>query len=60
MSCVEKIINSVGLQFDRNIEVQEFHNTIEATKEVESEEKQDPIELNSSEFFIQALTYFAG
>ena len=50
----------MGLQFDRNIEVQEFHNTIEATKEVESEEKQDPIELNSSEFFIQALTYFAG
>ena len=38
MAYVEKIINSVELQFDPDMEILEFHEMIEAAKEHEEEE----------------------
>ena len=59
MAYVEKIINSVGLQFDPEIEILEFHEMMEATQEKEEEEL-EPLELNSFEFFAQELFHFEG
>ena len=59
MAYVEKIINSVGLQFDPDMEILEFHEMIETAKEQEEEEI-EPLELNSFEFFAQALLHFEG
>ena len=47
MTYVEKIINSVGLEFDPEMEILEFHEMREDS-EVKNEE---PLELNSLEFF---------
>ena len=58
MEYVEKIINSVGLEFDPDMEILEFGEMIGTTETVEEEKEQDPLELNSFEFFAQALSYF--
>ena len=50
----EKKINSVGLQYDPDMEILEFHDMIEAMEE--SLEESDPVELNSFEFSIKALS----
>ena len=56
---VEKIINSVGLQYESNMEIIEFHNIIEfEAQEGDLEERPDLVELNSLDFFIKALLYF--
>ena len=57
-ACTEKIINSVGFQYDPDMEILKFHDTIEAREK--SPEGPGPVELNSFEFFIQALSYFEG
>ena len=55
----EKIINAVGLQFEEEIEIVEFHNMIESEAQEENlEEESDPVELNLLEFFLKALSYF--
>ena len=59
MEYVEKIINSVGLQVDPEMEILEFHETREATNEIE-EEGIYPLELNSFKFFAQVLLHFEG
>ena len=55
---VKKIINSVGLQYESEIEILEFHDMINALEE--SIEEPDPFKLNSFEFFIQELSFFEG
>ena len=60
MEYVEKIINSVGLEFDPNIEIVEFGEMVGATEAEKEENEQVPPELNSLEFFVQALSYFEG
>ena len=52
MVYAEKIINSVGSQFDPTMEILEFHEMIEATEKVEVEEEREPVELNSFEFLV--------
>ena len=56
---MENIINSVGLQFDHEMEILEFHEMNKTEKEKEVEE-QAPLELNSFEFFAHALFHFEG
>ena len=60
LTYVEKIINSVGLEFDPEIEILEFGQMIGATETSEEDKEPDPVELNSVEFFVQALSYFEG
>ena len=60
MEYVEKIINSVGLNFDLNIEIMEFGEMIGATEIQKEEQERDPPELNAFEFFVQALSHFEG
>ena len=60
MEYVEKIINSVGLEFDPNMEILEFSEMIATTETIEEEKVPEPVELNSFEFFAQALSYFEG
>ena len=49
----------MGLQYESNIEIIEFHDMIEfEAQEGDLEEIPDPVELNSLEFFIKALSYF--
>ena len=56
---VEKIINSVRLQYESEIEIIEFHNIIEFESQKQNPDwESDPVELNSLEFFIKALSYF--
>ena len=43
---VEKIINPVGLQFDPEMEILEFHEMMEAMETVAEEEEPEPVELN--------------
>ena len=45
MAYAEKIINSVDLQFDSDMEILEFHEMIEAMEAVVSEEEPQPVEL---------------
>ena len=60
MAFVEKIINLVGLQFNPEMEIIEYHEMMEAAERIEDEEL-EPLELNSFEFFsAQALFYFEG
>ena len=58
LTYVEKIINSVGLEFDPEIEILEFTQMIGATETSEEDKEPDPVKLNSVEFFVQALSYF--
>ena len=60
MDYVEKIINSLGQEFDPNMEILEFSEMIGTTETVEEEKVPEPVELNSFEFFAQALSYFEG
>ena len=60
LTYVEKIIYSVGLEFDPEIEIVEFGEMVGALATVEEEKEPEPVELNSVEFFIQALSYFEG
>ena len=60
MAYVEKIINLVGLEFDPEIKILELHEMMEAMETVKEEEIPEPLELNSFEFFVQALSYFEG
>ena len=60
MTYLEKIINSVGLQFEPEMEILEFHEMMEAMKTAVVEEEPEPVELNLFEFFVQALSYFEG
>ena len=46
MAYFEKIINSVGLQFDPKMEIFEFHEMMEAMETVAEEEEPEPVELN--------------
>ena len=46
MAYFEKIINSVGLQFDPKMEIFEFHEMMEAKETVAEEEEPEPVELN--------------
>ena len=56
---VEKIINSVGLQYESDMEIIEFHDIVESeAQEGDLEEIPDLVELNSLDFFIKALLYF--
>ena len=57
---IEKIINSVGLVCDPDIEILEFGEMIGATENEREENGQVPPELNSFEFFAQVLLYFEG
>ena len=56
---MEKIINSIGLEFDPEMEILEFHEMKEDSED-KDEEEQEPLELNSFEFFAQALLHFEG
>ena len=60
MAYGEKIINSVGVQFDPEVEILEFYEMMEAMEAVAEKMEPEPIELNSFEFFVQALSYFEG
>ena len=60
MTRLEKIINSVGLQFEPEMEILEFHEMMEAMETAVEEEEPEPVELNSFEFFVQALSFFEG
>ena len=60
MEYVEKIINSVGLEFDPDVEIIEFGEMVGATEAEKEEKGQVPPELNALEFFVQALSYFEG
>ena len=55
----EKIIYFVGLRFESGMEIIEFHNIIVNDQEEKgkSAEESDPIEFNSQEFFVKALSY---
>ena len=55
---VENIINALGLEFDPEIEILEFSEMMGAMGTVEEEKEPKPVELNSFEFFVQALSYF--
>ena len=57
MEYVEKIINSVGLEFDPDVEIIEFGEMVGATETEKEEKEQVTPELNSFEFFVQALSY---
>ena len=57
---VDKIINAVGLEFDPKIEILEFSEMIGAMGTVGEEKEPEPVELNSFEFFVQALSHFEG
>ena len=59
MKYVEKIINSVDMVFEPDIEIIEFCEMVGATK-LKDEDERNPIELNSLEFFAHALSYFEG
>ena len=51
----------MGLQYEGEIEIVEFHNMIESEAQEENpDEESDPVELNSLEFFIKAMSYFEG
>ena len=51
----------MGLQYEGEIEIVEFHNMIESEAQEENpDEESDPVELSSLEFFIKALSYFEG
>ena len=51
--------NLVGLQYGSDMEIIEFHSTIEfEAQEGDLEETPDLVELNSLDFFIKALLYF--
>ena len=52
-------LNAVGLQYEGEIEIVEFHNMIGSEAQEENPDE-DPVELNSLEFFIKALSYFEG
>ena len=56
----EKIINSVRLQFDPDMEIFEFHEMMESMETAAKVEEPEPFELNSFEFFVQALSHFEG
>ena len=58
MEYVEKIINSVGLEFDPDVEIIEFGEMVGATEKEKEENEQVSPELNSLEPFVQALSYF--
>ena len=60
LTYVEKIINAVGLEFDPEIEILEFSEMIGAIGTVGEEKEPEPVELNSFEFFVQALSHFEG
>ena len=60
MSYGEKIIYSVGLQFDPEMEILELHEMMESMEAVAEKEEPEPVELNSFEFFVQALSFFEG
>ena len=47
---VEKKINAVGLEYEADIEILEFHDMINATEA--PIEEPEPFELNSFEFFV--------
>ena len=56
---IEKIINSVGLQYESDIEIIEFHDNIEfEAQEEDLEEITDLFKLNTIEIFIKTLSYF--
>ena len=57
---VVKIINLVGLECDPEIKILEFHEMMEAMETVKEEKIPEPLEMNSFEFFVQALSYFEG
>ena len=59
MEYVEKIINSVGLEFESDIEIIEFSQMI-GTTEIKEEKEQDLTEINYFEFFTHPLSYFEG
>ena len=50
MAYVEKMTNAVGLEFDPEIEILEFHEIMGAMETVE--EIPEPLEFNSFEFFV--------
>ena len=54
------IINSVGLKFDPEIEILEFGEMVGATVTVEEEKEPEPVEQNSFEFSVQALSILEG
>ena len=60
LTYVKKIKNSEGLEFDPEIEILEFGQMVGATETTEEEKEPEPVELNSFEFFVQALSYFEG
>ena len=45
---------------DPEIEILEFHEMMEAMETVKEEKIPEPLEMNSFEFFVQALSYFEG
>ena len=58
---IEKIINAVGIQYESEIEIVEFHEMMESEAQEENlDVESDPVELNSLEFFIKAMSYFEG
>ena len=60
MAYVEKIINAMGLEFDPAMEILEFSEMMGVMGRVGEEKEPEPVELNSFEFFVQALSYFEG
>ena len=49
----------MGLQYESDVEIIEFHHMVKfEAQEGNLEEIPDPVELNSLEFFIKALSYF--
>ena len=52
MKYAEKIISLVGLQYDPEMEILEFHEMREATEMRKSVKEPGPVESNSFEFFI--------
>ena len=52
----------MGLQYESEIEIIEFHDMVQINKERESESEGelDHVELNSLEFFVKAVSYFQG
>ena len=42
------------------MEILEFHEIMAAMEMAEEEEEPEPVELNSFEFFVQALSYYEG
>ena len=50
----------MGLEFDPDVEKIEFGEMVGATETAKEENEQVPSELNSFEFFVQAISYFEG